>query len=508
MMSLNKVRLFSICSLLFFLSCNLATEINTDIITIVAGTAKITGRIILPDESHKESIMVTVSVTHPISGENVRQEILADQTGKFSLEFDIETETSLIGLYTSVNPYKTLYIKLRNNDSTHIDIVYDSNRDFKNIEIAPEMNKYDMMQSMVILSKMIDYRPDRSYPSLYDKSLDDFLNHAKTVVSERLGIFLDNDTLLSKELKETVSKEFRLFMYTNHVFDYEGQMALNYRNVTGNTTEIPNIQKIDKSFFHFLRDFELNDPQYLQTFTFCEFQNAILQNETLGLPKIENSDIPSWLASVKGILTDFLGFRDGTYYDVLVANAYGRQLNEQGIPLSDKQKEHITNYWQNGEISKILFRKNQQVVELNKVKSPTIVNEISTVPKDKVMETIRAKYKDKVIFIDLWATWCGPCLDAIKQFSSAKGDFQDKDVVFVYLTNGSSPKKLWEEKIIGIGDEHYYLTDEQWEYMMDYFELQAIPSYLLYNRKGILINKFTGFPGNNILKKMINDQLN
>ena len=223
----------------------------------------------------------------------------------------------------------------------------------------------------------------------------------------------------------------------------------------------PEIQSIDRSYFRFLKDFKLNDPQYLHTFTFPEFQNLILQNEVLGLPAIGESDISSWLASVKAILADLVGFDEGPYYAILAANAYGRQLNEQLEPLSEKQKEHITNYWKNGEIAKILFRKNQQVIELDKVKSPLVVNDISSVPEDKVMETIVSKYKDKVVFIDLWATWCAPCLEAIKQFRGTKGDFRDKDVVFVYLTNGSSPQKLWEEKIKGIGDEHYYLTDAQ-----------------------------------------------
>src|SRR5690606_24533202 len=143
----------------------------------------------------------------------------------------------------------------------------------------------------------------------------------------------------------------------------------------------------------------------------------------------------------------------------------------------------------------------------SKVKSPTVVNDILSVPEEKVMETIVSKYRGKVVFIDLWATWCAPCLEAIKQFRNTKGDFRDREVVFVYLTNGSSPKKLWEEKIIGIGDEHYYLTNAQWNYMMKYFEFQYIPSYLLYNTEGVLINKFSAFPGNNAVKEMINDLL-
>ena len=176
-------------------------------------------------------------------------------------------------------------------------------------------------------------------------------------------------------------------------------------------------------------------------------------------------------------------------------------------PLRKKKKENIIHYWKNGEIAKILFRKNEQVIELEKVKSPVVVNDISTVAEDKVIETILSKYKDKVVFIDLWATWCAPCLEAIKQFRVTKGDFRDKDVVFVYLTNGSSPRKLWEEKIKGIGDEHYYLTKDQWSYMMDHFGFEYIPSYLLFNKEGLLINRFSSFPGSDVVKEAIDNLL-
>lgn len=505
-----KIRFIFVCILLFFLSGGWADVIHTDTISIVAGTSKIVGRIILPDGKNTDSVMVTITVLHPILGENDRHQVLADSSGKFSLDFDMETEVSLTGLYTSVNPYKTLFVKSRNNDTTHIDIVYDSDLNIKNADITPAMNQYDMTQSMEVLNKMIEYRPDTPgwvYPRFYDKTPNEFLNHAKSTVSHRLSLFVDNDKLFSKEFRELIAKDFQLFLYTGHVFDYEREMKRNYYNVTHDTVSLPKIPKIDRSYFRFLKDFNLNDPQYLHTFTFSEFQNLILQNEILGLPVIGETDISSWLASVKAILSDLVGFDEGLYYDILAANAYAQQLNEDLSPLTDKQKENITNYWKNGEIAKILFRKNQRVIELEKVKSPVVVNDVALVSADMIMETIVSKYKDKVVFIDLWATWCAPCLDAMKQFRVTKGGFQDKDVVFVYLTNGSSPRKLWLEKIKGIGDEHYYLTEEQWNYVMNHFGFKYIPSYLLYDKEGVIVNKFSSFPGNGVVKEMINNLL-
>lgn len=498
--------LFYILSFLLFLSCKPSADAVVDVPTIiVAGTAKITGRITSSNGANKD-INVIIGVPHPISGEYVKYNALVDRSGKFSIDIDVETDVSMISLYASLNPVKSLYFKLKSGSVTNIDIAYNSNFDIESINASPEMNKNDMTLSLEVMGKMIDYKPNRAPKSLYDKSPDVFLDHVKTATSERLEI-LNNETLISKERKELLSKDFRLFIYAGFVFDYEKYMMLNYRNVTQDDINKPVIQKVDKSYYGFLRDFKLNDPQYLNCYSFIEAQNEILGNEILGLPVIGDSDVPAWLAKVKVTLSDLVGFKDGPYYDILAANAYGRQLTEEVKPLSEMQKKNIAAYWKDGEIAKILLRKNKQVVELDKFKSPVVVNDISSVLDDKVMETIVAKHKGKVIFIDLWATWCSPCLQAMQEFRGAKGDFHDKGIAFVYLTNGSSPRKLWEEKIKGIGSEHYYLEASQWEYIMNKFGLEGIPSYLLYNKEGVLVNKFTGFPGNDKVKGMINDLL-
>lgn len=474
---------------------------------IKAGTVKITGRITSPNGSNTDSIYVTVFVSHPISGEQVQYKALTDGSGKFSIDVEVETNISLIALYTSLKPYKSLLFNPKSDGVTNIDITYNSNFDYERINVTPAgMAQNDMIRSLAVINEMIDLKLAQRPGPLYNKSTDYFLNYIKNSLSERLEV-LEKDPHISEASKDFLSKDFSLFVYNTGVFDYEKAMKINYRNVTQDRANNPDLQKIDKSYFRFLKDFNLNDPQYLICSEFQKFQKEILQNEILGLPEIGESDIPSWLAKAKAILSDLVGFNNGPYYDVLVANAYGRQLNEEVRPLSEKQKENIKKYWKNGEIAKILFRKNQQVIELDKFKSPVVVNDISSVANDKVIETILSKNKGKVVFIDLWATWCIPCLDAMKEFRSTKGEFHGKDVVFVYLTNGSSPRKLWEEKIKGIGSEHYYLKDAQWEYIMGHFGLEYIPSYLLYNKEGKLIKKYTPFPGNKEVKEMINSLL-
>ncbi|MGQ7855226.1 TlpA family protein disulfide reductase [Pedobacter sp. WC2501] len=493
-------------SLLFLLLCKQSVSKIVDVPKLAFGKAKLIGRLRVPDGVNIDSAFVKITVSHPISGEFVKYKALVDRSGNFSIDADVETAVSYIHFSTSLNPGKPLFIKLKCAANTHLDIAYNSDLDIENITVEPSMDQNDMTRYYGLIRKMIEYSPTRKREPLYDKGTGDFLEYARSLLSEILTV-VKNDTLISKELKSMLNNDFRLFFYKGAVFDYDKAMMANYSITNGGKEKKLVIKEVDRSYYRFLKELKLNDPQYLYTSTFLEFQKQILLNKTLAVPQIGETDISNWLSKTKIILSDLVGFRDGLYYDILAANAYGRQLTEELRPLSEIQKKNILKYWGNKEIAKILFRKNKEVVELDKFKSPAVINDASQIAEDRIIESIVSKHKGKVILIDLWATWCGPCLEAMQRFRTTKNEFHDKNVVFVYLTNSSSPRNLWEEKVKGIGNQHYYLNDAQWTYVMTFFGFQAIPSYLLFNKEGVLVKKITAFPENEYVKKMIDEQL-
>ena len=82
-----------------------------------------------------------------------------------------------------------------------------------------------------------------------------------------------------------------------------------------------------------------------------------------------------------------------------------------------------------------------------------------------------------------------------------------KNVVYLYISNPSSPKKLWEEKIQSIGGEQYYLSNEEWVYLLDSYGFNGIPTYQLYDTEGKLQYQVTGYPGNQEMKSKITELL-
>lgn len=108
----------------------------------------------------------------------------------------------------------------------------------------------------------------------------------------------------------------------------------------------------------------------------------------------------------------------------------------------------------------------------------------------QLLQTIASQYSGKAVFFDLWATWCGPCKKGIAAMEPLKEQLKGKDVVFVYLTNESSPINEWNEYVIKIPGQHYRIPNTLWNQIPD---LGSIPQYYLYNRQGQEVWEQTGF---------------
>ena len=121
-------------------------------------------------------------------------------------------------------------------------------------------------------------------------------------------------------------------------------------------------------------------------------------------------------------------------------------------------------------------------------------------PED-ILQTILDKYKGKAVLIDIWATWCGPCRAGHKAMAPMKEQMKGQNIQFVYITSPSSPLKAWQEMIKDIDGDHYYLTKEQYDYILNKYESDGIPTYAIYNISGKQTYKNIGFPGTDVIRK-------
>ena len=319
---------------------------------------------------------------------------------------------------------------------------------------------------------------------------------------------IENNTKLSGAAKQIVINEIKLKFILYSLFEYDVYIndAYRYLNKTDAIPKEFHPQIPGKSYYSFLKYFNLNDPSYLSSTNFYPLVlQSLLSNETLAIPAIGDMPIDKWLIKVKEILKDDIGSDMGLFYDLLVSNAFAKQLNDM-IPLSEIQKKNIRSYFTNKSFTDIFIDENEKVIQLAAKSSQASIFRIDK-SSDNVMDSIISKYKGKVVFVDFWATWCAPCLAAMKKSESVRKEFENKDVVFVYITNHSSPRKPWEQKISEIGGEHYYLNEKEWDYLNKIYDIIGIPHYLIFDKNGILKYNYETFMGNENMRKWIGESL-
>lgn len=107
---------------------------------------------------------------------------------------------------------------------------------------------------------------------------------------------------------------------------------------------------------------------------------------------------------------------------------------------------------------------------------------------EEILRKIIEPYKGRLVYLDVWGTWCSPCKQALKESHKLKEALKDHDIVYLYLANRSQEDSwknvIKEYHLTGEDCVHYNLPAEQQEAVQRYLNIRSYPSYRLIGKDG------------------------
>ena len=111
---------------------------------------------------------------------------------------------------------------------------------------------------------------------------------------------------------------------------------------------------------------------------------------------------------------------------------------------------------------------------------------------EKILRKITEPYRGKLILLDIWGTWCGPCKEALSHSQEEYERLKDFDLVYLYLAN-SSDDESWknvikEYNLVGDNVVHYNLPESQQSAIENFLQVHSFPTYKLIDRDGTVLD--------------------
>ena len=99
--------------------------------------------------------------------------------------------------------------------------------------------------------------------------------------------------------------------------------------------------------------------------------------------------------------------------------------------------------------------------------------------------------KGKVVYVDFWASWCGPCKQSLPEFNKMYKKYKDQGFEIVAINLDSNPKD--GQKFLNEFPVDYTVLYDGKGTVAEKFNVQAMPSSVLVDKKGVLRLNHKGF---------------
>ena len=220
-------------------------------------------------------------------------------------------------------------------------------------------------------------------------------------------------------------------------------------------------------------------------------------------PIIEREDIKTVLGFQMTNLFQTLNVLDSVgcdneLRDIIITNQLYNEIDRSREPLSEAVMDYFEEIVSMPPAKEFLRAEQAKYVAINN-------NDIDGNPSlklsdglanmsdgEQLLRKITEPYRGRLVLLDVWGTWCGPCKQLLSESKEEYERLKDYDLVYLYLCNNSSDKSwknvIKQYNLVGDNIVHYNLPSEQQSAIEKFLGVQAYPTYKIIDRNGDVLD--------------------
>ncbi|MEO9571352.1 MAG: TlpA disulfide reductase family protein [Polaribacter sp.] len=346
----------------------------------------------------------------------------------------------------------------------------------------PGASNYLLSKTSHIIRKRGDYV---EFISLNEA---DFVAKQK-MLNESYVSYLDSFPDVPKEFVEMELKE----LYYSNILS-----LIQYEKRHIRYTKQPNFQ-VSKNFLKQLEGIDyLNEDAYKIKGSYDDIVAEHFENKANELSKKENID--KYLAKLKVF---------GAISNDYIKNDLLGSVVEYDINYTDNMEVYYNTFLSVSTSTinnKKITKKYKALKEISRgAPSPIFTDYVN----HKSGSTSLSDFKGKYVYIDVWATWCAPCLAEVPSLKKVEKKYHGKNIEFVSISIDTENKfDAWrkmvtDKELSGV----QLLADKDWKSdFIAAYEINSIPRFILIDPKGNIVSSNAPRPSKSELISLFDDQ--
>ena len=115
-------------------------------------------------------------------------------------------------------------------------------------------------------------------------------------------------------------------------------------------------------------------------------------------------------------------------------------------------------------------------------------------------------FKGNLVYVDVWATWCGPCKAEIPSLQKLEADYHGKDITFMSVSLDTD-KEAWEKMVADKELGGVQLWADGWSKITKDYAIFGIPRFMLFDAEGNVVSTNAPRPSSSEIRELLEANL-